>query len=319
MLKRFSMRRTIIAASITVSASLFSSSDVFSQAADLHAIEGRWDMTLSVDGKTQPSWLEVVHSGTKRLVGSYVGVSGSARPVAKVTFKDNKISFSLPPQWEEEENDLVFEGSYQGDSLAGSMTAADGKTHQWSATRAPLLRREKAPVWGKPVKLIGSNDMNMWQAMGENQWTVKNGVLSSPKSGSNLVTKQKFDDFKLHLEFRCPKGSNSGVYLRGRYEVQIEDSKGKQPEKHLMGGVYGFLTPTEMAAKDAGEWQTYDITLVGRLVNVVANGKTIICNQEIPGITGGALDSREGEPGPLMLQGDHGPIEYRNIVITEGK
>ena len=155
--------------------------------------------------------------------------------------------------------------------------------------------------------------------MGENQWVVENGVLRSPKSGSNLVSEQKFTDFKLHIEFRCPKGSNSGVYLRGRYEVQIEDSYGKEPQKDYMGAVYGFIKPLVMAAKPAGEWQTYDITLVGRVITVVANGKTIICNQEIPGITGGALDSQEGQPGPLMIQGDHGPIEYRNIVLTPAK
>ena len=319
MSKKTLLRKTLTGSVFALAATALFTERSFAQAPDLKAIEGRWDMNILVDGKPQPSWLEVVHSGTKRLVGSYVGISGSARPVSKVTFADNKISFSLPPQWEEEDNDLKFEGTLQGDSLAGNMTAADGKSYQWSATRAPLLRREKAPVWGSPIKLLGTNSMDAWQALGENQWTVKNGVLSSPKSGANLVTKEKFNDFKLHIEFRCPKGSNSGVYLRGRYEVQIEDSKGKEPEKHLMGGVYGFLTPNEMAAKDAGEWQTYDITLVGRIVNVVANGKHIICNQEIPGITGGALDSREGEPGPILLQGDHGPIEYRNIVITPAK
>jgi hypothetical protein len=123
----------------------------------------------------------------------------------------------------------------------------------------------------------------------------------------------------LHIEFRYPKESNSGVYLRGRYEVQVEDNKGKEPSSTYFGGVYGFLTPNEMAAKAAGEWQSYDITLVGRKVTVVANGKKIICDQNIPGITGGALDSNEGAPGPIMLQGDHGPIEYRNIVITPAK
>jgi len=286
-------------------------------AADSISIEGRWDMTIIVDGKPQPSWLEVVHSGTKRLVGSYVGISGSARPVSSIKYtRDGDISFSLPPQWETEDNDISFQGKLVGDSLAGSMTAADGKSYQWSAVRAPLLKRDKAPVWGKPVKLLKTNSIEGWHALGENQWVVENGVLRSPKSGANLVTDNVYNDFKLHIEFRCPKGSNSGVYLRGRYEVQIEDSKGKQPEKHLMGAVYGFIEPIEMAAKDAGEWQTYDITLVGRVVSVVANGKEIICKQVIPGITGGALDSREGEPGPLLLQGDHGPIEYRNIVIT---
>ena len=70
-----------------------------------------------------------------------------------------------------------------------------------------------------------------------------------------------------------------------------------------------------MAAKKHGEWQSYDITLIGRRVSIVANGMRIINDQIIPGITGGALDSKEGNPGPIMLQGDHGVIEYRNISI----
>jgi hypothetical protein len=155
--------------------------------------------------------------------------------------------------------------------------------------------------------------------LGNNQWVVENGVLRSPKSGANLVTDNKFTDFKLHIEFRYDKGSNSGVYLRGRYEVQIADSKGKEPLVDELGAVYGFLAPSEQVAKDPGEWQSYDITLVGRMVTIVANGKQIICNTAIPGITGGALDSNEGEPGPLLLQGDHGPIEFRNIVLTPAK
>jgi hypothetical protein len=92
-----------------------------------------------------------------------------------------------------------------------------------------------------------------------------------------------------------------------------------EPSSTLFSGVYGFLTPNQMAANPAGEWQIFDITLVGRKVTVVANGKTVICDQIIPGITGGALDSKEGEPGPIFLQGDHGPVEYRNIVITPAK
>ena len=135
----------------------------------------------------------------------------------------------------------------------------------------------------------------------------------------NIITDQTFNDFKLHIEFRYPEGSNSGVYLRGRYEIQVEDNRGQEPLSTFFGGIYGFITPNEMAAKAPGEWQTYDVTLVGRRVTVVANGKKIITDQIIPGITGGALDSKEGEPGPIMLQGDHGPVEYRNIIITPAK
>jgi hypothetical protein len=290
------------------------------KAADIHPILGRWDMVIVEDGREKPSWLEVERSGVNRLIGTYVGISGSARPVGKVNFDGSKISFSLPPQWESENNDLVFEGTLDGEQLKGTMIAANGKTYSWSAKKAPLLVRDKMPVWGKPIQLIKGNSLEGWKAMGRtNQWIVENGILRSPKSGANLVTEQKFTDFKLHAEFRCPKGSNSGIYLRGRYEAQIEDNYGREPEKHLIGAIYGFLTPVVMAAKPAGEWQTYDITLVGRRVTVVLNGVTVICDQIIPGITGGALDSHEGEPGPIYLQGDHGPIEYRNVVITPAK
>ena len=120
----------------------------------------------------------------------------------------------------------------------------------------------------------------------------------------------------MHAEFKVPPGSNSGIYLRGRYEVQITDDYGHEPSNVLFGGVYGFLTPNEMAANPASEWQTYDITLVGRRVTIVANGKTIISEQNIPGITGGAIDSKEGEPGAFMIQGDHGPVSFRRFVVT---
>lgn len=123
----------------------------------------------------------------------------------------------------------------------------------------------------------------------------------------------------MHIEFRYPKESNSGVYLRGRYEVQVSDSKGMPPLKDYLGAIYGFIAPLEMVAKEPGEWQTFDITLVGRLVTLVGNGKQIIYKQEIPGITGGAMDSNEAELGPIMIQGDHGPVEYRNIILTPAK
>jgi hypothetical protein len=286
---------------------------------DSAAIIGRWDITISIDGKTYPSWLEVDHSGLKMLVGRFVGIGGSARPISRIYLENGKMSFSIPPQWESEPNDLKVEGTLEGDSLSGSMTFSNGKTYSWTGKKAPLLRRKTASVWGKPIYLFDGKNMNEWHATGNNQWVVENGMLRSPHSGSNIVTNQTFKDFKLHIEFRYPKESNSGVYLRGRYEVQVEDSKGKEPESHLFGGIYGFLSPSDMVAKSPGEWQSFDITLVGRMVTVVANGKEIICNREIPGITGGAINSNEGERGPILLQGDHGPIDYRNIIITPAK
>jgi hypothetical protein len=120
----------------------------------------------------------------------------------------------------------------------------------------------------------------------------------------------------LHVEFKYPEDSNSGIYLRGRYEVQIQDDFGKEPFERNISGVYGFIAPTENAARKAGEWQSMDITLLGRYVTVMLNDQKVIDHQEIPGITGGALDSNEGEPGPIFIQGDHGPISFRSVVVT---
>lgn len=279
-------------------------------------LEGRWDLTLSMDGKENPSWLEITHSGTKTLVGRFTAVSGSARPISEVKVTGSEFTFSIPPQWEEGDGDMTVRGRLTGDNLQGDVIFPDGKKYTWKGVRAPTLRNQKAGTAGKPIELIQKNSLKGWKAMGDNQWVVENGILKNPKSGANLVTEEKFWNFQLHVEFRYPKGSNSGVYLRGRYEVQIMDSQGNDPVSGEFGGVYGFITPSEQVAKAPGGWQTYDITLVGRMITVEANGKTIICNQEIPGITGGALDSNEGEPGPLLLQGDHGPVEFRSIRIT---
>lgn len=283
-------------------------------------IIGRWDLTVSRGDKLTPSWLEVKLSGVKTLVGFFVADGGSARPISRVNFKDGKVSFSIPPQWENSERDMVFEGSLENDKLTGIITGSDGKRYTFTGVRAPLLKRTKPVVWGTPIRLFNGKDLTGWHADGvDNQWEVKNGNLTSARPGSNIVSDKKFHDFKLHIEFRYPAHSNSGVYLRGRYEIQVEDNKGLEPSSVLFGGIYGFITPNEMAAKSPGEWQSYDVTLIGRRVTVVANGKKIICDQIIPGITGGALDSNEGEPGPIMLQGDHGLIEYRNIIITPAK
>lgn len=287
--------------------------------ANAEAVEGRWDIVIEMNSKQLPSWLEVEHSGIRTLVGRFVFAGGSARPISVINVKDGKYSFSIPPQWEDSSRNLDFEFEMTGDQLKGTMVYTDGKSYNWTAVRAPSLRRTSEPKWGEPIRLFNGKDLKGWHATGENQWVVEDGILRSKKSGSNLVSDQTFTDFKLHVEFRYEKGSNSGVYLRGRYEVQIADDKGKDPWTGYFGAIYGFLTPSEMAAKDAGEWQTYDITLIGRHVTVVANGKTVISNQEIPGITGGALDSKEGEPGPIYFQGDHGPIDFRSVVITPAK
>lgn len=296
---------------------LFSIAAVWAQPTP--SLEGRWDITIVQNGKESPSWLEVRHSGYATMVGRFVGSSGSARPISKVNMEGNNFSFSIPPQWEGGKENLQWEGTWEGDAMKGTVIYPDGKAATWTGVRAPLLARVSKPVWAKPIMLFNGKDLHGWHADGNNNWVAESGVLKNLKQGSNLFSDDVFTDFKLHIECRYPKGSNSGIYLRGRYEVQIMDGKGLFPLDVDLSGLYGFLEPNEVATKGPNEWQTFDITLVGRSVTIVLNGKTVINDQIIPGITGGAMNSREGEPGPFMLQGDHGPVEFRNIVVTPGK
>lgn len=292
---------------------------------------GRWNLTIVIEGDDLedlglfrhglmdatgfPGWLEVKLSGFSTLVGYYVGYEGSARPISEVHYspETGKYSFTIPPQWMDID-DIYFEFSLEDDKLSG-YKMLDGHKLQWTGVRAPSLVREKPTVWGNPKNLLDDN-LSRWIIPANNKFRMVDGVLVNTETGGNLVTNEKFDDFKLSVEFRYPEGSNSGIYLRGRYEVQIEDSPVNKTSPVSIGGVYGFIEPAVYAAKKAGEWQTYEITLVGRNVTVVHNGVEVISNRPIPGITGGSLDSNEGNPGPIMIQGDHGPVEFRKFVIT---
>ena len=189
---------------------------------------------------------------------------------------------------------------------------------------APKLKKS---MLGDPVKLFNGTDLEGWElaeSTASSGWKAVDGVLVNDpvqKTGEkhiaygNLRTKATFEDFNLKLEVNVPKGSNSGVYLRGIYEVQVMDSYGKELDSHNMGGLYSRITPSEAAEKPAGEWQKMDITLYKRYLTVKLNGKTIIDNQPVKGITGGALTSDQFSPGPILLQGDHGKVSYRNIIL----
>jgi hypothetical protein len=283
---------------------------------------GRWDLTLTTPGREYPSWLEITEEGGQ-LKARLTSRWGHPRPLPKIELSHGQIRFVSPKEEEDRRDDMVFVGRLSGKTLIGTTTGPDGTPWQWTGQRAPDLKRRREPNWGKPIQLFNGKDLSGWHPSDPNataMWKVEDGTLVSPGHGPELITDAKFEDFRLHIEFNCAPKSNSGVYLRGRYEVQIEDDPEPEGPTMRTGGVYGFLAASPEQPRRPGVWQTYDITLVGRVVTVVQNGQTIIDRQEIPGITGGALDSHEGLPGPIYLQGsEDGHVAFRNITITPGK
>lgn len=283
------------------------------------ALLGRWDLTIDAADGPYPSWLEVRLRTETELMARFVGRVGSARYASDIHYADGRVTLRVPVQYEADIDALRFEGTVRGDRIEGTTLAADGAAVRFTATRAPALTSLSKPRWRAAMPQSSGRDLSGWtprSAQHPGCWRVQGAVLASTPPCVDLVSDATFRDFRLHAELRFPPGSNSGIYLRGRYEVQIQDDAGKALDPLRMGGVYGFIAPSVDAARAAGEWQTLDVELIGRFVTVVLNGTTIVDDQEIPGITGGALDSEEGAPGPIMLQGDHGPIEFRNLNVA---
>jgi hypothetical protein len=319
------LRRGIFALTTLIlmfSARVYSEPKNSANAAPVQSFLGRWDLTLKTPLREYPSWLEITQEDGQ-LRARMVSRWGHARPLPKFELSNGRVKFVSPKEEEDRKDDMVFEGKLSGKTLVGTTTGPDGTPWQWTGERAPSLKRKSAPQWGKPTQLFNGRDLSGWKMSDPGStanWKIENGTLVSPGHGAELISDAKFEDFKLHVEFNCAPGSNSGVYLRGRYELQIEDDPEPEGPTMRTGGVYGFLAPTPEQPRRPGEWQSYDITLVGRVVTVVQNGQTIIDNQEIPGITGGALDSHEALAGPIYLQGtETGHVAFRNITITPAR
>jgi 3-keto-disaccharide hydrolase len=279
---------------------------------------GRWNVIITDATDTFVSGGIRIDKSGAGLTGALVWRSGSYAPVKSVEVVDGVLKIVRAAG--ENKQDL-FEARLENGVLKGQVTYPDGKIHHFEGRKAPLLTSFKTSGAWKTTKPFDGKTLNGWHLRdpkSKNGWAVENGelVVVEPKGNSDLVSDAKFQDMQLHLEFNVDPKSNSGVYLRGRYEVQILDNPDAKMalDTHGCGAVYSRLAPKMDATKPAGEWQTLDIEFIGRQIEITLNGKTIV-KDVVDGITGGALSPWEGEPGPLMLQGDHGKVRFRNIEV----
>jgi hypothetical protein len=278
---------------------------------------GRWDVIVHKTPADRAWWLEVSGAGTSQLKGRFVGFpGGSLNDLPDPKIENGVLRFT----WVDKKNHLDFEVNYVNGDLEGVMTGG-AEPLKFTGHRAPVINEHDDGTWakGKPSMLFNGKDLSGWTGLKtENAqgWSVADGILTSTGHADDLITKDKYWNFELHLEYNIAAQSNSGVGLRGRYEVQIIDDYGKPPGLHGTGTLYTRIVPPENYGKPAGEWQTLDVRLVGMEVTGTLNGHTLYKRGLIEGLTGIAFDPYEGEPGALELQGDHGAVQFRNIVLT---
>lgn len=316
------MLKTILIAAIAAAFSLGAA------AQDASAFLGRWDfVTTPVSGSPYPQWMELTQKGG-RIEGHVQPRGGAWVAILGARMEGKKLKVSVYPASEARPT-IDWELTLAGPNTLSGVEIRGGKPGPALAgVRAPKLNRSMPKTWTEPRPLLNGKDLTGWLPFGNvnnNKWVVRDGELVNDNphvegqhspAAANIRTLDEFQDFKLHIEVNCPPEGNSGIYLRGRYEVQVGTEGGKKPDRE-MGAIYSHFPPPANAKLRLNEWNAFDITLVGRRVTVVKDGQLFHDNVEIPGPTGGAIDSREAEPGPFFLQGDHqGVIRYRNITIS---
>ena len=304
------------------------------------SFEGRW--TLHLPGGA--GWLEVTHDQGV-VDASLLWYGGSVLPVASANITGDQLTVTRTQTVERDladggQRNLIFTNTLilrpEGDRLVGKAHFPD---HSGIGSRIISFEAERIPelppapdlsqaTYGDPIELFNGTDLTGWSLINDKQvngFKAEDGMLVNdpvqPGNGEyvrygNLRTDATFEDFRLTLEVNVPEGSNSGVYLRGIYEVQVADTYGMDADSHHMGALYSRIQPTATVEKPAGEWQSMDITLYRRHLTVILNGTTIIDNQPVLGVTGGAMTADEAAQGPIYLQGDHGRVLYRNLVLT---
>lgn len=302
--------------------------DVAAAAADFAVdakdpVVGNWGLKLGYDSMNAGHMIVSRDAGGKpqALVlwrwASPIQMKNVALDGARITF-DHPWGFKV-------------EGEVAGNVLTAKAVKKDGSTETTvEGWRNPAIKAAstKDAKFGAPIDLLkdGLDGWTLMNPKAKNGWSFKDGVLSNALGlkpdgkwaggGSNLMTKRAdFYDFNLEYDVRVPAKSNSGVYLRGRYECQVVDSYGQSVNEHNMAAYYGRVVPKVAAEKKPGEWQHVSVTLFMRHLTVVLNGVTIIEDAPVVGVTGGAIDANEFVPGPIYLQGDHSDADFKNMIL----
>ncbi|MGD0500119.1 MAG: DUF1080 domain-containing protein [Bryobacteraceae bacterium] len=295
---------------------------------------GRWDIK-TIQPQPRAWWVELNGVGTASPSGRFVSAYGGAmNDINTITVSNGELRFVIIPpasrggrETQNKEEPRLGPYVYTARLVSGKLEGAftrEGQTTppvRWTGVRAPAITDKDDGAWkeGKPIALFNGKDLSGWQPLHrdvEMKWSVVDGILRNAPPTTDILTTQKFWNFKLHVDFRIVEHSNSGIGLRGRYEVQIMDDYGRPPNTHGAGALYSRIIPSVNASKPPGEWQSYDIRLVGRQVTVVFNGIKVIDKGEVEGLTAIAENADEGEPGPFILQGDHSYVEVKNFVVT---
>ena len=273
---------------------------------------GRWDITAMTQPRPRAWWLEVTGAGTAQPAGKFVSAYGGDMNIIDTIAIENgelRFAFNRPNQQE-----------YRARLVGGKLEGTLG-TVKWTGVRAPAIADRDDGTWkeGKPVELFNGKDLTGWKGLNpsaEMKWSVQDGVLRNAPPTTDIVSEQKFWNFKLHVDFRIVERSNSGIGLRGRYEIQILEDYGKPPNTHGAAALYSRVAPSVNASKPPGEWQSYDVRLVGRQLTVVHNGTKVLDKVEVEGLTAIANNADEAEPGPFIVQGDHSYVEIKSFVVT---
>jgi Domain of Unknown Function (DUF1080) len=277
---------------------------------------GAWNITGDPPNENYVYWLEVKDEGGK-LSALFLNRGGHAVPVEGLKLSGNELTFLLPGNATPRPT-ATFQAS--GNKITG--TIAGNQTVKVTGERPPHwgpCDANAKHTFGKPVMLFDGTSMDAWGVQQKSRpmgWSIVDGAMTNQPKANNLVSKEEFKDFRLDAEYKLSPKGNSGIYLRGRYELQVLDDAGQETFDRGHLSVYGRKKPDVNASKPAGEWQTLQVTLVGNCLSATLNGKKVHDNTRITGITGGARDAKETEPGPIMIQGDHEVVWFRKVVVT---